>query len=300
MTLKEIAREAGVSAMTVSNVVNHNDAKVSEETRKRVQAVIDKYGYVPNMSARSLSAQNSRIIALMLPIQIEEEKLQEIAQVDPAAAESIKNTLADYYSSAMVGYLESKLKPMGYYTMLRSFYRAEEVLELQRNWKVDGCILLMPKISDAENRMILTQSQCPVVLIDRFYPDLPMLSVGSDDYHGGYLAARSASGLATGKSRLFPPAPPKRSTARPSSKTGMRVTWRPSVKPRFRQRKSYCWGFTAAFPAAELRAVYPFAGKRKATDGAGHGVGRIGHRGGRGPERGRAPGPGGHLGHRVR
>ena len=150
MTLKEIAREAGVSAMTVSNVVNHNDAKVSEETRKRVQAVIDKYGYVPNMSARSLSAQNSRIIALMLPIQIEEEKLQEIAQVDPAAAESIKNTLADYYSSVMVGYLESKLKPMGYYTMLRSFYRAEEVLELQRNWKVDGCILLMPKISDAE------------------------------------------------------------------------------------------------------------------------------------------------------
>ena len=190
MTLKEIAREAGVSAMTVSNVVNHNDAKVSEETRKRVQAVIDKYGYVPNMSARSLSAQNSRIIALMLPIQIEEEKLQEIAQVDPAAAESIKNTLADYYSSVMVGYLESKLKPMGYYTMLRSFYRAEEVLELQRNWKVDGCILLMPKISDAENRMILTQSQCPVVLIDRYYPDLPMLSVGSDDYHGGYLAAQ--------------------------------------------------------------------------------------------------------------
>ena len=47
MTLKEIAREAGVSAMTVSNVVNHNDAKVSEETRKRVQAVIDKYGSEP-------------------------------------------------------------------------------------------------------------------------------------------------------------------------------------------------------------------------------------------------------------
>lgn len=191
MTLKEIAREAGVSAMTVSNVVNHNDSKVSEETRRRVQAVIDKYGYVPNMSARSLSAANSRIIALMLPVQIEEEKLNDIAQVDPELAEAARNTLSDYYTSAMVGYLESKLKGLGYYTMLRSFFRAEEVLELQRQWKVDGCIVLMPRIDDAVNRAIVTGSHCPVVLIDRFFPDLPMLSVGSDDYHGGYLAAQA-------------------------------------------------------------------------------------------------------------
>ena len=191
MTLKEIAAEAGVSAMTVSNVVNHNDSKVSAETRRKVQAVIDKYGYVPNMSARSLSARKSHIIALMTPIFASEEQVAEIARTDPARAEEIKNTLSDHYTSAMVGFLESKLKGLGYYIMLRSFFRGEEVLELQRNWKVDGCILLMPKIQDEENRLVLTRSQCPVVMLDRYYPDIPMLSVVSNDYQGGYMAAQA-------------------------------------------------------------------------------------------------------------
>lgn len=191
MTLKEIAKEAGVSAMTVSNVVNHNDSKVSDETRKRVQAIIDKYGYVPNMSARSLSARQSQIIALMLPVFLSEEQLAEIARTDPALAESYKNTLSDSYNSTMVGFLESKLRSLGYYVMLRSFYKADEVLELQRKWRADGCILLMPKHDDRENRKILEESSCPVVMLDRYYPDLPMLSVGSNDYHGGYLAAEA-------------------------------------------------------------------------------------------------------------
>ena len=190
MTLKQIAEEAGVSAMTVSNVVNHNDSKVSEKTRKRVQEIIDKYGYVPNMSARSLSAQNSRIIALLLPVFVSRQDLEKITRSDPLLAETIKNTLSDYYASTMVGYLESKLKELGYYIMLRSFYQADEVLELQRNWKVDGCIMLMPTLHDDQNRLIVTGSRCPIVMVDRYYPDLPMLSVGTNDYHGGYLAAQ--------------------------------------------------------------------------------------------------------------
>ena len=191
MTLKEIAKEAGVSPMTVSNVVNRHDSKVSEATRKRVQAVIDKYGYVPNMSARSLSSTRSRIVALVMPVPVSEDQVSQMATIDPALAEAAKNVLTGHYISTMVGFLESKLKNLGYYTMLRSYYRAEEVLELQRNWKMDGCIVLMPQIYDAENRLILTRSSCPVVMLDRFYPDLPMLSVGSDDYHGGYLAAQT-------------------------------------------------------------------------------------------------------------
>ena len=190
MTLKEIAEEAGVSAMTVSNVINHNDTKVSEETRKRVQAIIDKYRYVPNMSARSLSARNSRIIALLLPVDVTKEQVEEVAKTDPLRAAIMKNTLSDYYVSVMVGYLESKLKDLGYYIMLRSFFHADEILELQRHWQVDGCIMLLPKIEDEENRKILAQSRCPVVIIDRNYPDLKMLSVGVNDYRGGYLATQ--------------------------------------------------------------------------------------------------------------
>ena len=190
MTLKEIAAEAGVSAMTVSNVINHRDSKVSEETRERVQAVIDKYRYVPNMSARSLSARDSKIIALLLPVDESKEQLEEVSKTDPLRASILKNTLSDHYASAMVGYLESKLKELGYYIMLRSYFHGQEVLELQRHWKVDGCIILIPRLDDSDNRLILTRSSCPVVMIDRNYPDLRMLSVGVNDYHGGYLATQ--------------------------------------------------------------------------------------------------------------
>ena len=120
---KVVAAEAGVSAMTVSNVINHRDSKVSEETRKRVQAVIDKYRYVPNMSARSLSARDSKIIALLLPVDESKERLEEVSKTDPLRASILKNTLSDHYASAMVGYLESKLKELGYCPGIENYSR---------------------------------------------------------------------------------------------------------------------------------------------------------------------------------
>lgn len=55
VTLKDIAKEAGVSVMTVSNIVNGNYTKVSKETTEHVQKIISQMGYVPNASARSLA-----------------------------------------------------------------------------------------------------------------------------------------------------------------------------------------------------------------------------------------------------
>ena len=63
-TLKEIAREAGVSVMTVSNVINRNYDKVSAKTAERVEKIVRKHNYVPNLSARSLSGKHSHIIAV--------------------------------------------------------------------------------------------------------------------------------------------------------------------------------------------------------------------------------------------
>lgn len=59
VTLKDIADEAGVSLMTVSNVVNGNRARVSQRTIDRVQAIVDARAYVPSASARSLAANTS-------------------------------------------------------------------------------------------------------------------------------------------------------------------------------------------------------------------------------------------------
>lgn len=65
-TLHDVARLAGVSIKTVSNVVN-DYPYVRAATRERVQAAIDELGYQPNLSARSLRSGRSGVIGLVLP-----------------------------------------------------------------------------------------------------------------------------------------------------------------------------------------------------------------------------------------
>ena len=59
MTLKDIAEMAGVSTMTVSNVINGKTSRVSQKTRDKINSIIEEYNYVPNMNARSLSNNSS-------------------------------------------------------------------------------------------------------------------------------------------------------------------------------------------------------------------------------------------------
>lgn len=66
ISLKDVAARAGVSARTVSNVVN-GSARVSAQTRQRVQEAIDELGYRPNLAARSLRAGRTGIIGLAIP-----------------------------------------------------------------------------------------------------------------------------------------------------------------------------------------------------------------------------------------
>lgn len=67
---RDVARLAGVSQATVSHVINGRDAAkghVSEETRARVLAAIEKLGYQPNATARTLRTQRSGLVALLTP-----------------------------------------------------------------------------------------------------------------------------------------------------------------------------------------------------------------------------------------
>jgi LacI family transcriptional regulator len=64
VTLQDVAKLAGVSAKTVSRVVN-NQGELSEATRQRVQVAIDQLGYRPNILARSLVNQRSNTLAVV-------------------------------------------------------------------------------------------------------------------------------------------------------------------------------------------------------------------------------------------
>jgi DNA-binding LacI/PurR family transcriptional regulator len=64
-SIKDVAREAGVSTATVSHVIN-NTRFVSEEVRGRVLAAVEKCGYYPNADARSLASGRSHVIGLVV------------------------------------------------------------------------------------------------------------------------------------------------------------------------------------------------------------------------------------------
>jgi LacI family transcriptional regulator len=65
-TIKDVARSAGVSPMTVSRVIN-GGRRVSPETRRRVEQTIAELGYVPSRLARGLSRQKTGALALIVP-----------------------------------------------------------------------------------------------------------------------------------------------------------------------------------------------------------------------------------------
>lgn len=67
VTIKDVAREAGVSVATVSYVVNNRtDMRISNETRKKVLQVINLLNYTPNQSAKALATNRNHMIALYL------------------------------------------------------------------------------------------------------------------------------------------------------------------------------------------------------------------------------------------
>lgn len=172
MTLKDIAEKAGVSMMTVSNVINGKHNRVSQKTIEKVNAIIKEYGYVPNLSARSLTNKTSNIIGIIISMDNKDE-----------------NLLENPYISTMIGTIEKELRINGYYTMVRSIYQNTDVITLLKNWNVDGIIFLYPNFQNTLGEL-LPSLPCPVAIFDS-YLELPnLINIRSDDQKGLYLSTK--------------------------------------------------------------------------------------------------------------
>jgi LacI family transcriptional regulator len=95
VTLADVSKDAGVSVMTVSNVVSGKAKLVKLETRRRVEASIARLNYRPNLSARSLRLSESRSVGIV------------IADTDPAF-------LTDPFISRLVSGLSNYLSGLDY------------------------------------------------------------------------------------------------------------------------------------------------------------------------------------------
>ncbi len=166
---------AGVSTATVSNVINGNTSKVSEETSKRVLEIIKETDYKPNALARSLAKNESRLIGLVVPYVGE----QEVFLVNP-------------YYSIMIAELEKFVRKRDYYLILRCVADCASMIPLLSSWNVDGAFFLGAMENDVEG--IIKGLDAPVVFLDTYAPGSNTVRVGIDDYRGGYLSARYLAG----------------------------------------------------------------------------------------------------------
>lgn len=178
MTLKDIAEKAGVSMMTVSNVINGKHSRVSAATIEKVNAIIKEYNYVPNLSARSLTVKSSHIIGVIVPL---------------ADSESSVSYFDNPYVSSMIGVIEKELRGNGYFVMIRAVQSQKDLSVLMRNWNVDGVIFLYPRLGDhSEDSInnIAAETHLPVVLFDARTDNPEVINVYSDDRKGCYLSTR--------------------------------------------------------------------------------------------------------------
>ena len=166
-SIREVAKRAGVSLGTVSNVLNRPEI-VAEETRRRVQLVIEEIGFVPNGSARQLRAGRSQHIGLVV-LDVANPFFTEVAR----GVEDLANQAG--YVVILCNSDDSVEKESHYL----------HVLEEQRTQGV----LITPVQSDASYLQRFRQRGIAVVLLDRPSRIKDLCSVSVDDVRGGELAA---------------------------------------------------------------------------------------------------------------
>ena len=162
-TLHEVAQRAGVSAMTVSRVVNGR-GRVDSETRQRVEEAIQALDYVPNRIARGLISQKTQTIGIIVP------------------------DIVNPFFAPVVRGAESAARKAGYRILLCN---SEGDLRLEREYiedlvahRVEG--LLLAPASDRSRSSILSllRGGFPLVLIDRALPDADCDLIVSDNLQG--------------------------------------------------------------------------------------------------------------------
>ena len=140
-TIKDVAKRAGVGVGTVSRVIN-NEKAVGTETRKKIIEAMKDLNYSPNNMASQLRKNETRIIALLVPI------------------------VNHPFFAKLAYYVEDEADRFGYSTILvSSQQRVEkeaEIISRIKQKKVDGAVFVTHYIHEEEEL-----NSCPIISIDR-------------------------------------------------------------------------------------------------------------------------------------
>jgi len=169
ITIKDIAREAGVSPSTVSRVLSNHE-RISEETKRKVRDIMIKLNYHPNIMAQSLVSKTTNTFAILLP-RPAEELFQDV-----------------FFGELLRGILASSSKHH-YDTLLTSTsstYDEDELINrLVLGRRVDGVILLSSRLEDKLIKR-LNELNFPTVIIGRTEEEQQLLSVDTDNVQASF------------------------------------------------------------------------------------------------------------------
>ena len=167
VTLADIARELGVSKMTVSRAINNNPL-ITPQTRKKVLEVARRLNYQPNQHARALATNRSHLIGIIVP------------------------DLMNLYFAEVIRAIETVARPAGFQLLIcvtdedttREIEEVEALLQ-----RTDGLIInsVFPPSETRAYRKMLAKG-AKIVLVDRTLENLKCSSVATDNIKVGQLA----------------------------------------------------------------------------------------------------------------
>lgn len=173
VTIKDIARAAGVSHTTVSRALRDSE-EISPETRARIRAIAESLGYRPNPVARALQGRRTQTIGVVV------------------------TRLSDPFHTEVVQGIERVAQAHGYGLLLSLSHEDPEkeraIVEMLAAKQVDGIIVAASRLG-SRYLPLLEALRIPIVLINSHQTGPYVYSVATDNVHGGYLATRYLIGL---------------------------------------------------------------------------------------------------------
>jgi len=168
VTIRDVAKRAGVSPVTVSRVLNNSDY-VSQKTRARVEAAIEALGYVPNMLGPSLRSKQTMTLAAV-----------------------ISDITNPFWTNVTRG-IEDVAQVNGYFVILcntdESEIKQAQYLQMLLRRRIDG-ILFVPANNESAPIELIQKQDIPVVMMDRLVPGVTVDSVRADSEEGAYRLAK--------------------------------------------------------------------------------------------------------------
>ena len=141
VTIKDVAREAGVSVSTVSNALNGVNV-LHPDTKQHILEVVDRLHYIPNLNGKNLKTQETKVVGLFLT--------------------SIRG--GPYYS-ILADSIYQGCKKYGYELNIFIHDRADNMMANILRRRIDGAIILNDHVGEKEVKLLL-ENETPVVFID--------------------------------------------------------------------------------------------------------------------------------------